>query len=1606
MDTRRSKRKEAATPASLSSTAKRNKCAATADAPPSAPPPSGLSSGRGLRANRRHRTDTVANPVAPSKQALSPGKAQAAHRAGRPTPAKRHRVRREEKGKEKAPAPSAAKAMDRSGPSAPHPPDDHTPSGSDEEDELGGDYGRNLASASSALQGLLRKLGAGFDDILPPGLGYSSGRLKGILANLKKDDSPHQMEALSQLCELLSISTEEALTTFPVDEFVPILVNLLNAEHNPDIMLLAARAITFLADVLPSSCAAIVSYDAVQAFCARLLNIEYIDLAEQSLQALSKIAAEHPGACLQAGGLCAVLSFLDFFPTGMQHVAVVTAANMASGASSQSMDQVKSAVPLLTNLLQHHDIKVVDNACLALSRLAEAISKKPANLQDFCSENLIAHTMQLVALDESGGITSSIGVSTYYGLIKLLATCSARLPMVAETLLEAGMSSTLRRLLSSSTLFSSTAFSPASMLRSVDQLSEVLGLANALLPSVPDATAAALSDPPVCALATTFGNTSTGPTDDDQVRNATLSANPRIMETYSNDLLDQLLMIYGGSAAPSVRQLVLNTITKVLRFGPPDILAVVLKDLPISSFISSLLSASDPATAASGLLMAEILMTKLPELLTPYFLKEGVVHSIELLAAQAPAPVPPPKPRIRTRSFTSRLRREEETTPPAAAAQASGGAGSPKTPSTAALRLKVASWALRFQKVFLADKGITTKSLDTEGLQAMRRACQALLTREPGSVSKLMDLLSEKHDLNISTFEFVSSGAVESLSAYLTGGDLGKEGKREALMERLATFVQEALQAGTGESPPLLALLTKLQESLASAETFPVLTSNVQPPPPSRSYLAHFGGHQHHQPSPGGSSPSRSNSSSLSNGLAALNQPFKLRLCRDNGESSVRDYSSNVVLIEPLATIRAIEDFLWPRVYLSEPTRGEGSSRASGSQAAQGAAAAGGSDRKTSKPMPIGDDKKGRAERMTRSAAARANASAAAAPSGRAAAQSYTSEEDQGMFDLSDPRQDEGVDTDGEEDLMFEEEEEEEDLDDLGMSLGGMHVHDVSKPAEGAEGSGAKAAGSGAAGAGSSAAAHAGAAASDAGRSRSPRDPKLQFRMESLQLEPTTTILQAILKSGRMALEEAEAAGAADDAGTESSPRLWEKVYTLTYGSFQPDKAPRVGSGRTGDAASKAAASTSMDGALVEVFEMPALSGFTAGPTCMHVLGVLRLLDSLNRHRLRLLSQIEPAAGKAASPGMPLGYIPRDAFISRNLSPKLRQQLQDVLSICGGSLPSWCRELVAHAPFLFPFEMRRRYFYCTAFGLARALQHLQQQQTAEGGSSLSSSSGSREMRLARLQRQKVRVNRTRILDSAVKVMELYASHRAVLEVEYVGEVGTGLGPTLEFYTLLSHELQRKGLGMWGENCQERQEAKAPAPAAAGETTAGGEPMIYAPHGLFPVPILDSSASSAPKVVERFRLLGRMMAKALQDNRLLDLPLSSCFYRAALARPLDLYDICSFDPQLGSSLVKLSHAYRARQPDGTVQIDGVAISDLCLSFTLPGQVNPLGSPSPGSPGTPSIRNQVYTFTILPYSLYLIDCVGHCWIGGLSSHDTVGLCVRRRRWSSSPAARTCP
>ena len=67
----------------------------------------------------------------------------------------------------------------------------------------------------------------------------------------------------------------------------------------------------------------------------------------------------------------------------------------------------------------------------------------------------------------------------------------------------------------------------------------------------------------------------------------------------------------------------------------------------------------------------------------------------------------------------------------------------------------------------------------------------------------------------------------------------------------------------------------------------------------------------------------------------------------------------------------------------------------------------------------------------------------------------------------------------------------------------------------------------------------------------------------------------------------------------------------------------------------------------------------------------------------------------------------QEEFLSNKLTPKLAHQIQDALALCSGSLPSLCHQLTKACPFLFPFETRRKYFHSTAFGLSRALQHLQ-----------------------------------------------------------------------------------------------------------------------------------------------------------------------------------------------------------------------------------------------------------------------------------------------------------
>ena len=192
-----------------------------------------------------------------------------------------------------------------------------------------------------------------------------------------------------------------------------------------------------------------------------------------------------------------------------------------------------------------------------------------------------------------------------------------------------------------------------------------------------------------------------------------------------------------------------------------------------------------------------------------------------------------------------------------------------------------------------------------------------------------------------------------------------------------------------------------------------------------------------------------------------------------------------------------------------------------------------------------------------------------------------------------------------------------------------------------------------------------------------------------------------------------------------------------------------------------------------------------------------------------------------------------------------------------------------HFPFLFPFTSRFSFLQSTSFGYARLILKWQSQQGRTQDSSRRDDSFGF---LGRLQRQKVRISRKHILESAFKVFELYGSSSSILEVEYFEEVGTGLGPTLEFYSLVSKEFARRDLKIWRDSD----------PAYPGS-------YVHHPEGLFPAPLsaADISQDGGEKRTHVLRVVGQFIAKAMLDSRIIDMSFNKIFLKLIIGADVPL-----------------------------------------------------------------------------------------------------------------------
>ena len=108
-------------------------------------------------------------------------------------------------------------------------------------------------------------------------------------------------------------------------------------------------------DSCPPTAAQIVSNQGISILIEKLLNIEFIDLAEQCVQCLYFLSETHGIMLLKQGVLSASLMFFDFFGIHVQKNVIKMAVNLCKRIPSDSFELFQTVLPNLTNLISYQD---------------------------------------------------------------------------------------------------------------------------------------------------------------------------------------------------------------------------------------------------------------------------------------------------------------------------------------------------------------------------------------------------------------------------------------------------------------------------------------------------------------------------------------------------------------------------------------------------------------------------------------------------------------------------------------------------------------------------------------------------------------------------------------------------------------------------------------------------------------------------------------------------------------------------------------------------------------------------------------------------------------------------------------------------------------------------------------------------------------------------------------------------------------------------------------------------------------------------------------------------------------------------------------------------
>ncbi|KAB5566831.1 hypothetical protein GE09DRAFT_958939 [Coniochaeta sp. 2T2.1] len=1448
----------------------------------------------------------------------------------------------------------------------------------------------------------------------------SSSQLRDLLSRLRqKDDPSSQLIALQQLSDLLLHSNEDNLSGhFSPDAYVKELVSLmqpneLTGEENPEIMLLACRCLANLMEALPASTANVVYGGAVPVLCQKLLEISFIDLAEQALSTLEKISAEYPTSIVREGGLTACLSYLEFFATSTQRVAVTTAANCCRNIPEDSFSVIRDVMPTLLNVLGSNDQKVVEQASLCVSRIVESFKYRPSKLEELVSVDLLKAVLRLLL----PGTTNLIGPNIHTQFLRVLAFTARASPRLSAELFKMNVVETLYQILTGVSPPSGTE-DVASKLDSVlimqalihrprEQILETLNVICELLPSLPKSADPAAGDFVV--------NSPSEPiTPSSQLGSKKKSSNERRIELlegckdevrrFALILFPTLTDAYSSTVNLSVRQKVLIAHLKMLSNLDVDILSEALKAVPYASFLASILSQQDhPSLVMSALQATELLMSRLDNIYRYQLYREGVIAEITKLSNEVIEPEPNASANDHAEDEQAAAADSDGQSSPAHedsgdddddepshhssdgdhddhedededheeemhhredSASSEGSTMSIDGPPMVlghllsdgpSMKTKIRDAAKKFLETHETEKqGKTMKKKAAKiltSLSTLADEIEAFYLQRTSSTSlpveggielfkKLANFFDTDALESVTSAELLASGVVRVLEQVFSNpdGELAVAAQSAFLQVFMGYSVKSKPKTATADSPatPFSVMIHKLQDLLSRSEHFEVITV-------------------HHNAFDG----NRSNATSM------LAKQIRLKLVADDDSDIPRQFRQILVSIHAITTFKSLDDYLRPRITNVERPRASGSARRDAINRALAAMSGTGMPFSAAEarlagrlyapgsmstpPPPPPAPQASSTPRSTRKSKSKSQADLPATPEPSTSKDKSglrRSSRRQGLSEGAPPPHpppeheddlDNALECADEKQLSDDDDMAEaessalnvlRDLDEsmedsqtpedpsrvnLEVAAGGKitaRKEDGTRVPTPSQASRTTAALPSRSALAALAALGNSPSPSSSARPMSyagalqttPQDYHIAFSIEGKTIPHDTTIYRAVHRSPLSAEEQ-------------TRNNVWTTTHTVKFKRV-PGPPP----------AESIAFGASFDGA-AETQEGATPGSMAKHPTTSSILRLLKVLHDLNANIDDVIVENKET--------LRLNVEPLSQFVNTKLTAKLNRQLEEPLIVASNCLPSWSEDLARLYPFLFPFETRHLFLQSTSFGYARSMSRWQNAQSQD-----ESRRDRRDDRLylGRLARQKVRISRSKILESAIKVMELYGASQSILEVEYFDEVGTGLGPTLEFYSTVSKEFSKRKLKLWRDN-------------DPGE----GEEFVHGPNGLFPRPLSKEFLSSeeGEKSLQLFKMLGKFVARSMIDSRIIDINFNPIFFRigddTSGVRP-SLGAVKVVDPGLTRSMKLIKKFAIAKKqidedPNRTpaqkvadmekATVNTSKIDDLCLDFTLPG-----------------------------------------------------------------------